>query len=72
MRNSRPTFEINTDQEPVTQNYYPVSSRIVMKDEKQGLEFAIITDRGEGGSSLESGQLELMVRILILQFQFPC
>ncbi|XP_049818764.1 lysosomal alpha-mannosidase-like [Aethina tumida] len=61
VRNSRPTFEINTDQEPVTQNYYPVSSRIVMKDEKQGLEFAIITDRGEGGSSLESGQLELMV-----------
>ncbi|KAJ8919703.1 hypothetical protein NQ315_006231 [Exocentrus adspersus] len=68
-RNFRPTFEF-TDGEPQAGNYYPVTSRIVMKDVDKGVEFAIITDRAEGGSSLSDGQLELMVHRALLRDEF--
>uniref|UniRef100_V5G1A0 Lysosomal alpha-mannosidase n=1 Tax=Anoplophora glabripennis TaxID=217634 RepID=V5G1A0_ANOGL len=57
-RNYRPTYEYS-DEEPQSGNYYPVNTRIVIKNETN--EFAVLTDRSEGGSSLTSGQVELMV-----------
>nr|CAD7429112.1 unnamed protein product [Timema monikensis] len=47
--------------EPVAGNYYPVTSRILLRDHDQGVEFAVLNDRAQGGSSLQDGQVELMV-----------
>ncbi|XP_063227020.1 lysosomal alpha-mannosidase-like [Bacillus rossius redtenbacheri] len=60
VRNHRADFVLELD-EPVAANYYPVPSRIVLRDEEGGLEFAVLTDRAEGGTSLAHGQVELMV-----------
>ena len=74
-RNYRPTFDY-TNEEPIAGNYHPVTSRIVLKDEEQGLELAILTDRSQGGTSLEDGQVEIMVilskiiYLLYLRFYF--
>lgn len=59
-RNYRPTWKwINT--EPVAGNYYPVDSRIYLRDDGRGVQFTVMTDRSQGGSSLNDGQVELMV-----------
>nr|CAD7453459.1 unnamed protein product [Timema tahoe] len=48
--------------EPAAGNYYPVTSRILLRDHNQGVELAVLNDRAQGGSSLQDGQVELMVR----------
>ncbi|KAJ3628804.1 hypothetical protein MTP99_013243 [Tenebrio molitor] len=60
-RNYRPTFDY-TNEEPIAGNYHPITSRIVLKDEEQGLELAILNDRAQGGASLEDGQVEIMIQ----------
>lgn len=40
-------------------NYYPVTSRIFIKDANTQL--TILNDRSQGGSSLRDGEIELMV-----------
>uniref|UniRef100_A0A914EHT3 Alpha-mannosidase n=1 Tax=Acrobeloides nanus TaxID=290746 RepID=A0A914EHT3_9BILA len=47
------------DTEPVSANYYPVNSRIIVSDNQQAL--VVLTDRSEGGTSLEDGTVELLV-----------
>ncbi|XP_068085072.1 lysosomal alpha-mannosidase [Anabrus simplex] len=47
--------------EPIAGNYYPVPTRILIRDEKRGLELAVLTDRPQGGSSLRNGEIELGV-----------
>lgn len=47
--------------EPISGNYYPITSKIVVVDQQQDLEVAVLTDRAQGGSSLDDGQIELMV-----------
>lgn len=59
-RNFRPTWDIEIN-ETESSNYYPVTSRIVIKDQEKKLEFAVLTDRAQGGSSLRDGEVELMV-----------
>ncbi|XP_063226976.1 lysosomal alpha-mannosidase-like [Bacillus rossius redtenbacheri] len=59
-RDYRASWDVNITQ-PVAGNYYPVSSRIVIRDKKAGLEMAVLTDRAQGGSSLQDGQIELML-----------
>ncbi|KAF5279970.1 hypothetical protein FQR65_LT15119 [Abscondita terminalis] len=59
VRDHRDTFDY-TDEEPVSGNYYPVTSRIVLKDANQD-ELVLVNDRSQGGSSLSSGQVELMI-----------
>lgn len=54
----RPTYRY-TDEEPQAGNYYPVNSKILIKDQTN--EFAVLTDRSEGGSSLNSAEVELML-----------
>ncbi|XP_026682695.1 lysosomal alpha-mannosidase, partial [Diaphorina citri] len=58
IKNYRPTwnYEVN---EPVSGNYYPITSRISLKAESN---LTVLVDRAEGGSSLQDGQIELMVR----------
>lgn len=58
IRNFRPTWQLHLD-EPIAGNYYPVTSKMVVKD--GNLEMAVLTDRAQGGTSLTDGQVELMV-----------
>lgn len=59
-RNYRPTWKL-TSTEPQSQNYYPVNSRMYIKD--KSMQLTVLTDRSQGGSSLKDGQLELMVKV---------
>ncbi|KAK0056601.1 lysosomal alpha-mannosidase [Biomphalaria pfeifferi] len=45
----------------VSGNYYPVTSRIYIKDIQRNVQFSLFTDRPQGGSSLKSGVVELML-----------
>lgn len=56
----RPTWKLNQT-EVVAGNYYPVNSRIFIRDEKKGIQLTVLTDRSQGGASLHDGQLELMI-----------
>nr|CAI5853429.1 unnamed protein product [Callosobruchus analis] len=58
VRNARPTWKLDL-QEPIAGNYYPVTSKIVLTD--GDLELAVLTDRAQGGTSLEDGEVELML-----------
>lgn len=62
IRDFRPTWNLELE-EPISGNYYPVTSKILIRDEKQNMEVAVLTDRAQGGSSLKDGQIELMVFI---------
>ncbi|XP_050518488.1 lysosomal alpha-mannosidase [Diabrotica virgifera virgifera] len=66
VKNKRSDYTYDPEVEPVSSNYYPVTSRIVIKDEDQDIEVAVLTDRSEGGSSLSQNELELMVHRRIL------
>uniref|UniRef100_A0A0R3RR01 Glyco_hydro_38C domain-containing protein n=1 Tax=Elaeophora elaphi TaxID=1147741 RepID=A0A0R3RR01_9BILA len=56
--NRYPSFPyVNT--EPIAGNYYPVNSRIYIRDSLNQL--TVLTDRSHGGSSLKNGQIELML-----------
>ncbi|XP_048256757.1 lysosomal alpha-mannosidase-like isoform X2 [Haliotis rufescens] len=59
-RNHRDTWDLNVT-EPVSQNYYPVNSRIYMQDVSRNLQLTVLNDRSEGGGSLQDGALELML-----------
>ena len=53
-RNVRPDFEVpNADLlEPVTSNYYPITSNMYIEDDEQQLRFTLLTDRSQGGGSI--------------------
>lgn len=59
--NKRSDYEYDATVEPITGNYYPVTSKIVLKDETKNIEVAVVTDRSQGGTSLKAGEIELMV-----------
>lgn len=58
--NYRSTYNY-TNEEPIAGNYYPVTSRILIKNTENNIQFALINDRAQGGTSLKSGEIELMV-----------
>ncbi|XP_053573804.1 lysosomal alpha-mannosidase [Bombina bombina] len=62
-RDSRETWKLNQT-EPVAGNYYPVNSRIYIQD--QNTQFTVLTDRSQGGSSINDGSVELMVHRRLL------
>nr|XP_060620901.1 lysosomal alpha-mannosidase [Anolis sagrei ordinatus] len=62
-RNYRATWNLSQT-EPVAGNYYPVNSRIFIKDKK--VQLTVLTDRSQGGSSIFDGSLELMVHRRLL------
>jgi lysosomal alpha-mannosidase len=64
--NKRYDYEYDSTLEPIASNYYPITSKIVLKDENKNLEVALLNDRAQGGSSLESGQVEIMVHRRLL------
>ncbi|XP_044132900.1 lysosomal alpha-mannosidase [Bufo gargarizans] len=62
-RDFRETWSL-VQTEPVAGNYYPVNSRIYIKDKT--MQLTVLTDRSQGGSSLTDGSLELMVQRRLL------
>jgi len=58
IKDYRQTWSYNPDQ-PVAGNYYPVNAGIYLNDGTRQL--TILNDRTQGGASLTSGQLEIMV-----------
>ena len=62
-RNYRPTWKLNIT-EPVAGNYYPVNSRMYIKDSDKQL--TILTDRSLGGSSMKDGSMEIMLHRRLL------
>lgn len=59
-RNFRPTWKVMIS-EPVAGNYYPVTSKISIRDTVKKQSVAVVVDRAQGGSSLKDGEMELMV-----------
>ncbi|XP_055327449.1 lysosomal alpha-mannosidase-like isoform X2 [Paramacrobiotus metropolitanus] len=64
-RDFRPSYSVNLS-EPVAGNYYPVANRIYIRDEKQGTQLTVLTERAQGGSSTVDGQIELMMHRRLL------
>lgn len=63
VRDQRPDWKIDM-LEPQSSNYYPVSTAMFIRDGSAQL--SVVTDRAQGGSSLASGQLELMLHRRLL------
>lgn len=59
IRDFRPTYTY-TNEEPIAGNYHPVTAQITITDGTTRL--SVLNDRSQGGTSLESGQVEVMVR----------
>ncbi|XP_071568794.1 lysosomal alpha-mannosidase-like isoform X1 [Temnothorax nylanderi] len=66
VRNYRPTWDVEL-YEPISGNYYPVTSKIALKDKKNQLKLNVLVDRAQGGSSLEDGDIELMLHRRLLK-----
>ena len=62
-RDYRATWDYRAT-EPVSGNYYPVNSRIFIKDSKAQL--SVLTDRSHGGSSIYDGSIEIMLHRRLL------
>eukprot|EP00884_Botryococcus_braunii_P017895 jgi/Botrbrau1/478/Bobra.110_2s0115.1 len=57
-RNFRPTWPLRVT-EPVSGNYYPLTAAMYI--EGGGQQLAVVTERAQGGASLASGALEVML-----------
>ncbi|KAL0281361.1 UNVERIFIED_CONTAM: hypothetical protein PYX00_002368 [Menopon gallinae] len=63
IKDYRPTWDVNL-LEPVAGNYYPVTTEMSISDGET--ELTVLTDRAQGGTSMNSGQMELMVHRRLL------
>lgn len=63
----RPSWNLELE-EPISGNYYPITSKIYLKDVDRKLRLSVLVDRAQGGSSLQDGEIELMVIIANLHF----
>eukprot|EP01016_Furgasonia_blochmanni_P055610 TRINITY_DN933_c0_g2_i14.p1 TRINITY_DN933_c0_g2~~TRINITY_DN933_c0_g2_i14.p1 ORF type:complete len:629 (+),score=158.48 TRINITY_DN933_c0_g2_i14:164-2050(+) len=59
--NYRPTFKLDV-REPVAGNYYPVDTAIQIIDQADQTTLTLLNDRAQGGSSLNKGQVEVMLQ----------
>ena len=63
-RDFRKTWRLETT-EPISQNYYPINSRIFINDTTSQL--TIMADRSQGGTSLKDGAVEIMLHRRLLK-----
>ncbi|KAK2817431.1 hypothetical protein Q5P01_025622 [Channa striata] len=59
----RPTWNLKQS-EPIAGNYYPINSRAFIKDDDDQL--TVVTDRSQGGGSIQNGSLEIMLHRRLL------
>ncbi|XP_070684120.1 lysosomal alpha-mannosidase [Pempheris klunzingeri] len=59
----RPTWHLKQS-EPIAGNYYPINSRAFIKDDTDQL--TVVTDRSQGGGSIQNGSLEIMLHRRLL------
>lgn len=64
-RNKRDTWDVELF-EQIAGNYYPVTSRIVLTENKTNYRFTVVNDRAQGGSSIDDGDVELMIHRRLL------
>jgi lysosomal alpha-mannosidase len=62
-RDYRPTWNYTVN-EPVSGNYYPINSRIWIKDQTRQL--TVLTDRSHGGGSIHDGSIEILTHRRLL------
>lgn len=65
VKDYRPTWKLNVT-EPISGNYYPVNSRIFLRDGSRRKQLTVLTDRSQGGSSIQNGSIELMIHRRLL------
>jgi len=65
VRDYRPTWKLNQT-EKTAGNFYPVNSRIYIRDEKANSQFTVLNDRSQGGSSIQDGSIEIMLHRRVL------
>uniref|UniRef100_A0A669EVV8 Alpha-mannosidase n=1 Tax=Oreochromis niloticus TaxID=8128 RepID=A0A669EVV8_ORENI len=63
----RPTWNLKQS-EPIAGNYYPINSRAYIKDDVDQL--TVVTDRSQGGGSIQNGSLEIMLHRRLLHDDF--
>uniref|UniRef100_A0A7N8YAM6 Alpha-mannosidase n=1 Tax=Mastacembelus armatus TaxID=205130 RepID=A0A7N8YAM6_9TELE len=63
----RPTWQLKQS-EPIAGNYYPINSRAFIKDDEDQL--TVVTDRSQGGASIQNGSLEIMLHRRLLYDDF--
>ncbi|XP_034706706.1 probable alpha-mannosidase At5g13980 isoform X6 [Vitis riparia] len=63
IRDYRTDWDLKVNQ-PVAGNYYPINLGIYIQDDKT--ELSVLVDRSVGGSSIEDGQIELMLHRRLL------
>ncbi|KAM0936003.1 putative alpha-mannosidase [Dioscorea sansibarensis] len=63
IRDYRSDWQLQVNQ-PVAGNYYPINLGIYMED--KSTEFSVLVDRSTGGSSIQDGQIELMLHRRLL------
>jgi lysosomal alpha-mannosidase len=63
VRNIRPTWPNFNQSEPISGNYYPVNTRIFIRDEedKERRQLTVVTDRTHSGGSIQDGSIEIML-----------
>lgn len=64
-RDHRDTWNLNQTEE-IAGNYYPINSRIYIQDTARDIQLTVLTDRSQGGSSIQDGQVEIMVHRRLL------
>lgn len=64
VRDHRETWDLELV-EPIAGNYYPVTTKIALEDDN--LRMAVLTDRAQGGTSMQDGVIELMVHRRLLR-----
>jgi len=63
-RNYRPTWNL-TVTEPVAGNYYPINAAAFLRD--SATQLSVLNDRSQGVSSMNDGELEIMIHRRLLQ-----
>ena len=60
VKDYRPTWNLTTSYEPVSQNFFPINAAAFLTSTPGGL-LSLVTDRSQGIASLTAGEMEVMI-----------
>ncbi|XP_064486646.1 lysosomal alpha-mannosidase-like isoform X2 [Ornithodoros turicata] len=61
MQDVKRSLAASSKAEPTASSYYPVTSWIYIQDQQYDVQMTVVTDRAQGGTSIDRGCIELMV-----------